>query len=256
MEALRRRSTRWIRRAALPFVLLCQIPWLCIFCLSGWPGVPMTELEPEVFLWSTAGTIAVSNIPDFTSIVVYVRMLRHFRRQKKSKAAVLKQPVAAPEVEAAAAAAADEAYGGIWVGGDAVSLDVKINNFVGDQDLPNLPQSLQQHYSPPMPPVLSAAAGGDVGAAGGAGGAGGAVDSDHGEKAVMKAIKCHVSLCLVDAVLTFTTIFVCSPHGKIVFHLVVLVNGIWVPFIVIKNSFKQLDSLFGIGRVICQPWSQ
>ncbi len=95
----------WI--CELIFLPLSQMPWLLGVSLQGWPDVKVTEIAQhnEGYLMKVIFlNMLVSNLPDYFSIVLYVKMYM------KSKTAI------EPEIEMQN----QLAYGGIWVGEDAL----------------------------------------------------------------------------------------------------------------------------------------
>ena len=104
-----------------------------------------------------------------------------------------------------------EEFGGIWVGGNGDFPMAEVEN------------------PPPIPN-------------------GNPDNSDHNIKAVMSTLKKSVILSLLDMSMALAAFTYCHPLGLAIGHLHQIMAGCWIPFIVIKSSFKQLD---GFWRVLC-----
>ena len=59
----------------------------------------------------------------------------------------------------------------------------------------------------------------------------------------MRALGWHAALCLIDLAMIFASIFICSPFGKMVVYGYQAVFCFWIPFWIIKRSFRQLDGM-------------
>ena len=218
---LRQRSKKLILISALPFVIMCQIPWLCILLWHGWPEVPISDLKTDTFLWLSSSTIVLSNAPDFASILIYIKMVWHFHH--KNLVVLPLEPVINFAVDPGDLAD----FGGIWVGGgDMDSQDSGINPSADDH-------VDQRPNTPPPPPNVQD---------------NNAPKSEHDVKSVMRVLKWHVSLCLVDALLSVSSAFLCSKFGHGILHTAVLVSAVWIPFLVIKCNFKNLKD---VGNFHC-----
>ncbi len=210
MTFLRQRSKKLILMSFLPFVTLCQLPWLCILLWNGWPEVPISDLDTGTFLWLSSSNIALSNLPDLASILIYIKMVCHFHW--KRSAVQPEEPMAnfvvVPEDLAD--------FGGIWVGGDIASLEGGINPSAGEVKDPAPPNNTQEHGTP---------------------------KKEHDIKSVMRVLKWHVLLCMVDVILALSSALICSPIGHGVLHACILASGVWIPFLIIKNNFQNLEYL-------------
>ncbi len=217
MAKLKKRALFAVWAMYLPYALLCQLPWLSIFLWHGWPRVPMSRMEPIVFLWCAISTAVVSNTPDYVSIFLYCKMARHFRSQDS-----LELGEQQPNDNMSSNSVVD--FGGIWVGGDMGSLDVMFNNFVGESPEGSPPQQL------PPPAINSPNHDSNS-------------NPHHGAEAVMKVLKWHMCLCLLDVFFAILTPLTCTPVGKVTYHFNILVSCVWVPILLMKNNFRQLDNL-------------
>ena len=78
---------------------------------------------------------------------------------------------------------------------------------------------------------------------------GGANDnSEHLEKAVMKTLKRYVCFSVFDVIVIIFVSFHCYSLGKIFTYLYNLVCGYWIPLLVIRGSFRQMEKF---GRCSC-----
>ena len=59
----------------------------------------------------------------------------------------------------------------------------------------------------------------------------------------MRVLQWHVALSLIDVSMVILMPFICMPWGNLVVYGGHLVYCFWVPYLVIKNSFNQLDGL-------------
>ena len=110
LPLLRRRATRLLWWCALPYWLLCQVPWLSVLTSQDWPrDKNAVDLDPWVHLAAFTSTILVYNLPDLASVAIYARMLLHFRRQQQQQQPEVFEMEELP-------------YGGIWVGEPAGEL--------------------------------------------------------------------------------------------------------------------------------------
>ncbi len=64
---------------------------------------------------------------------------------------------------------------------------------------------------------------------------------EHKAKAVMKTLKISMMLSLLDMTLIVLMYYKCYPLGKTSGYLHQIVSGCWIPFFVVKSSFKQMD---------------
>ena len=60
---------------------------------------------------------------------------------------------------------------------------------------------------------------------------------------VMRALKCHAILSLVDLAMVILGLFVCGPLGNVIPFTYQIVCCYWIPFLVVKSGFKQLDNM-------------
>ncbi len=271
MSSLRRRSVRAVWKAAGPFVALCQLPWLCIFSWHGWPRVHMSQLEPGVLLLVTACTMAVSNAPDFVSIGVYVRMVRHFHVKSGPPPPSL-PPAHQPSPEDWAD------FGGIWVGeeseGDADSIDFRINQILHGSPPPP-PSEKQQQTPPPQQPrqeqqlqqpqqrqkhqkqqkqeqteqqqhqqYQNQQHSADR------------HDPQHSAVAVMRVLRWHILSCLSDAAMAGASALACTGAGQALFHSATLASGVWIPAFLIANSFRRLRLASRLCPCLARPSSE
>ena len=236
MPRLKRRSQRLIWMSAVPFMVLCQASWLSILLWQGWPEVPIASLDRKVLLLTSSTTIALSNIPDLLSILVYLQMVRHFRRKKSS-------------VQPSAAAAnnnnnnngdnevVDEFelanFGGIWVGSDQGSIESGASSAEKEDSFGQL-RLPGQATSPPLPPPpipLPPEQHEEDNA-----------EEQHRVRSVMKVLRWHAALCLADAALVLVSVMACtSPLGQWTYHVGMLVTGFWIPVLLVRCNFKQLQ---------------
>lgn len=104
----------WI--SELIFLPLGQMPWLLGISQEGWPDVKVRVIAQHnqgylmkiVFM-----SLLVSNIPDYFSIFLYVKMY------------MMAKTTIEPEIEMGN----EEAFGGIWVGEDALPVNQPENDF-------------------------------------------------------------------------------------------------------------------------------
>ena len=68
-------------------------------------------------------------------------------------------------------------------------------------------------------------------------------DTGHEKGAVMKTLKRHALLSLVDITAVVMTFFVCYPVGKAFGYVHVTVLCYWIPLWVVKSSFKHMSGL-------------
>ena len=225
-------------KSTIPFIIMCQLPWICILLWHGWPRVPMTDLEPRVFLMISVSTTVVSNVPDLASIVIYLKMVCHFRGHQNSV-----HPL--EHIGGKENTSSDSPdFRGIWVGEEMGATDSTGNNSLQEQNPPSSPS--QSPAPVPEPAVVPAPAptttpppqSVPLNEA----------EPGHDVSTVMKVLRWHVCLCLSDASFAVGFVFVCSPVGKAVYHITNIFLGAWVPILVIKNNFRQLDSI-GISNL-------
>ena len=130
-------------------------------------------------------------------------MLRHFSK-------IQAQPPPAQEDNEAA----EQEFGGIWVGGNE---DYPVGEEANEQ------QNQEQLPGPGLPNQDT---------------------SGHNIEAVTKALRWHASLSLVDVSMLLLAPLICTGWGNLVVHSGQLFYCFWVPFLVIKNSFSQLDGFW------------
>ncbi len=111
----------WI--AVVLFLPLSQMPWLFSITQEGWPDKQITEIggnNPGYLIKLVSGTMVLSNLPDYLSILLYVKMYMLARTSVQAEL-----PVVIPN---------PEAPGGIWMGEDLPHLE---DNYVVQQNSQN-----------------------------------------------------------------------------------------------------------------------
>ncbi len=68
-------------------------------------------------------------------------------------------------------------------------------------------------------------------------------DLEHKIDSVMKALHWHFKLCLVDLALPILTIWACNKKAIYFLYPFQILCFYWVPFLVIKKGFSQLDGV-------------
>ena len=178
------------------FFILCQVLFLLPVLITGWPGVKLTQLA-----LTKAGLIqlSTSNIPDFASIIIFVKMRLHFRKKNAVHPIIVQQP------------SLDSGAGGIWMGGNG---DHPMDEANGeDQDIHNGPNVNNAEQE----------------------------DTRHKAEAVMKALRRHSCLSLVDLTAAINFFFMCNQVSKIAVYFYVPGICFWIPLFVIKSSFKEMS---------------
>ncbi len=96
--------------AELLFVPLGQVPWLYSISQNGWPARSISEIELKnrgylvriIFM-----TMVLSNVPDYLSILLYIKMYLMSKKLVQPEIVVQNQ----------------EGFGGIWVGDNVPELE-------------------------------------------------------------------------------------------------------------------------------------
>ncbi len=113
----------WI--AVALFLPLSQMPWLFSITQQGWPVKQITEIggnNPGYLIKLVSGTMVLSNLPDYLSILLYVKMY------------MLAKTTVQPEL----VIPNPEAPGGIWMGEHVPHME---DNYIFQQNS----QNAQQH---------------------------------------------------------------------------------------------------------------
>ncbi len=68
-------------------------------------------------------------------------------------------------------------------------------------------------------------------------------DPEHKLESVLKVLQRHLKFCLVDLAFPFLTLFGCNKFVVYFMYPIQILCFYWIPFLVIKNGFKQLDGI-------------
>ncbi len=68
-------------------------------------------------------------------------------------------------------------------------------------------------------------------------------DNEHKMEAVLKALQWHMKFCLLDLIFPFLTVFGCNTIAIYFIYPMQILCFYWVPFLVIKYGFKQLNGV-------------
>ncbi len=68
-------------------------------------------------------------------------------------------------------------------------------------------------------------------------------EEEHKAKSVIKALGLHLKLSMADVIMTFASMFLCNFYGTLFFYIYQIICFFWLPFLVIRASFKELVSV-------------
>ena len=207
MSKLRKSCVRIVPLGTIFMWVLIELAWYLPAAYHGWPDVPFRKINPIDMVPAMVFFLLLTNLPDLISICIFVKMHIHFKKASINavQPIALNQQIAPP----------DDEYGGIWVGGNGDypvggNPDQNIGHGAGN-DNANYHHHQQQ--------------------------------SEHGAKAVMKSLKRHVIFSLTDVSILALAFAFCHPVSKPAGYLYNIAFSFWVPFFVIKSSFKQLENI-------------
>ena len=209
MATLRSRALRLIWLSTPVYLSLSVVPSILINRSHGWPEVPLAELDPSVTFTNAVISLALSNVPDLACVAVYAKMWWKLRK---------KAPI--PANGDGGGGTGDGFYGGIWVG-DGQGIHPGEYPFGAEAELQ------QQQHSPPL---YNNYVGGE----------------DQSSKAadVMKVLKAHAAVALLDVSSVVSSYFFCSKYGAMLAYGAQFLFGFWIPLFVISRNFKQFDSVW------------
>ena len=69
--------------------------------------------------------------------------------------------------------------------------------------------------------------------------------SGHETWAVMRVLRRHVLLSLLDVSAVVATFFLCSSAGVVLSYAMKFLFSFWIPLLVVKGNFRQLDGVVG-----------
>ncbi len=165
----------------------------------GWPRVSLREIGADTLAVTFTLAASLSNLPDFFSIVIYIKMWRHFTTKV--------------DTDNSPGISIDNGeYGGIWVGeiGDEIA-----SHGSHQQELPH--DLNMDHNS--------------------------GEENEHHARTVLKTLHWHLGLALVDMFLPVLGILGCSGVYVRFIYVMQILFYFWVPLLVIKKSFEQLDGM-------------
>ncbi len=220
MAWLRRRCLLLVRSAAPVFLLLCQLPWFLIMRSQDWPDKSAMDMNPGMLCAALVSTNLFYNVPDFVSIGIYVRMVFKFR----SKASGDSNAVHPEDNHHQQHQLPDEESGGIWVGAPAEELEEVQSSKSGDGSSTSISDG------------------------------GGSSDDDDNARSVLRFLRLHVCLCLLDVgVVLAASLHFRHPAAKVLSYVYQLGCCFLVPFATVKTGFRQLDGMAAfVGRAVCQ----
>ncbi len=203
MNILRRKSLCTVWLTFIPFVILAQTTANFILRFHGWPKVKTKDLSQGAIIWGLISSRVMANIPDAISICLYFSMWKHLKKVR-----------VAPEISNPVADGFNqdemENYGGIWVG--EVS-EPPTSNFDNESEVSNVNDPRKENNDD---------------------------DGHHSAKAVMHALRWHLSLATLDVLFSLKRFFVCSVTKAVLVYCFQIFFIYWIPLIVIVNGFQQL----------------
>ena len=204
MVELRKVCLKSIPLGTLFIWTLIELSWYLPATYYGFPDVPLEEIDPANMMPAMVLILFLTNLPDLVSIGIFIKMHLHFKKNGSNAIhPILANHQMVPPDE----------FGGIWVGGIG---DYPVGGNPDDQDNSHAAQAGNDDYQQ---------------------------QSEHGAKKVMKTLKRHVMFCLTDVSILALAFAFCHPLSKPAGYLYNISFSFWVPFYVIKSSFKQLENI-------------
>lgn len=216
---------------------LVHLPVYLLLKDQGFPDIDIRRVDPSVASSVAAFAVALSNLPDLVSVATFLVMLCHFRGcggaglSSPSSVHPAQLPLPGPLGSPGVNSEEDRGKGG------EDDFSVKSPSRQQEQLQEQQHQQQEEHHQhqqqqpQPQPHHHQQPSQG--------------VD-DHATSRVMRALRFHVLLSTVDVSLVVLSIFVCSPVvGKTVHYSFQLACCYWVPLLVVKSGFRQMD---GMGR--------
>ncbi len=177
--------------------------------LYGWPSIEFQNLDQSATILISVSGVAIGNVPDVISMCIYYKMCKYFQTSVGN---------AVDEV------ANDDLnnyvlnnYGGIWVG----EANEPIRHALGDDN-----EDAFSAYPNPQ---------------------GNNMDGSHETKAIMRALRYHICLSLLDLVLLARIFIAWSLPKVIAIFFGQAIVAYWIPILVIVNGFKLLQNHLSKG---------